>query len=140
MSRARRTPQTSSGPPGCPRLRPNPSRRWSARPGVSPRRLEPAPAPVHGRGDRDADETARVGAVQSGDETVVEEVRRRDHVAEEVCVVDEEETGGGAREPRGERKLRTRPPLEDEKAEEDDRGPRRRPQVSEDQEVLIRDV
>src|SRR5229473_2952719 len=98
----------------------------------------PAPAPVHGRGDRDADETARVGAVQSGDETVVEEVRRRDHVAEEVCVVDEEETGGGAREPRGERKLRTRPPLEDEKAEEEDRGPRRRPQVREDQEVLIR--
>src|SRR5713226_2216175 len=127
MSRAPRTPPTYSGLPGCPRLRPNPSRRWSARPGVSPRRLQPAPAPVHGRGDRDADEAARVGAVQSGDKTIVEEVRRRDHVAEEVCVVDEQETRGRAREPRGERKLRARAPLEDEKAEEDDRGPRGRP-------------
>src|SRR5229473_3831706 len=120
MSRARRRPQTSSGPPGCPRLRPNPSRRWSERPGVSPRRHEPAPAPVHGRGDGDADETARVGAVQSADKTVVEEVRRRDQVAEEVVVVDEEEAGGGAGEPCGQRKLRASPPLEDEKAEEDD--------------------
>src|SRR5260221_3700661 len=126
-------PQASSGPPGCPRLRPNPSRRWSARPGVSPCRLQPAPAPVDGGGDGDADETARVGAVQSGDETVVEEMRRRDHVAKEVCVVDENETRGGAREPRYERKPRARPPLEDAKAEEDDRGPRRRPKVGEDQ-------
>src|SRR5260370_34341672 len=120
MSRARRTPQTSSGLPGCPRLRPNPSRRWSARPGVSPAGLQPAPTPVHGRGDGDADEAAGVGAVQSGDETVVEEGRRRHHVAEEVCGVDEEDTRGRAREPRGERKPPARAPLEAAKAEADD--------------------
>src|SRR6266436_1391485 len=140
MSRAPRTPQTSSGLPGCPRLRPNPSRRWSARPGVSARRLEPAPAPVHGSGDRDADKTTYVGAMQSADETVVEEVWRRDQVAEQVVVVDEEQARGGTREPRDERQSRARPAFEDEEAEKNDGGPRWRPEVRQDQEVLIRNV
>src|SRR5713226_1755768 len=126
--------------PRTPRLR----REFAGAPckGARPasRLLQAPPAPVDRGSDRDAHETARVGSVEAADETVVEEVRRGDQVAEQIVVVDEEQAGGGAGQPRDDRKPRTRSALEDEKAQEHDRGPCRCPQVREDEEVLVGDV
>src|SRR5712691_7905539 len=99
-----------------------------------------ARAQVDGGGDCDTHQPAGVGSMEARDETVVEEVGRGDQVAEEVVVVDEQQAGRGAGEPRDYAEPRSRFALKDEEAQEHDRGPGRRPQIGEDEEVLVGDV
>src|SRR6266851_8982002 len=110
----------------------------SARPASC--RPHAARAQVDRGGDCDTHQPAGVGSMEARDQTVVEEVGRGDQVAEEVVVVDEQQAGRGAGEPRDYGEPRSRFALEDEEAQEHDRGPGRRPQIGEDEEILIRDV
>src|SRR5207253_9013974 len=73
------------------------------------------------------------------DKRLIRKVRRRKHAGKEVGVVDEEQASSSANHPG--RKGRLRSALTDhEKAEQNHRCPRRRPQVGEDQEVLVEEM
>src|SRR5205807_9970096 len=70
------------------RRRQNPTPRSSSRRAAS-RGSDPPAGPVDSRGHTHADEAREVGAMQAGDQAVIEEARLRAQVAEQVHVVED---------------------------------------------------